>query len=595
MVGVRAGSDVGTPALGGTGTPIVGLYGTLTLNANGSYTYVANDNGVTANQVDTFVYTIRDGDGDLSTTTLAINVNNVTILATDTDALVNEAGLPNGTAAATNSEIDADGVIAPSGGTGPYTFTLNGSADGAYGTLVLNATTGAYTYTLDTAFTTSPAANNGPNLEDNRDSFSYTVTDANGNSTTGVINVDIIDDVPVIFYPDSAAALNGNSAAVTATLNLGNSIGADGLGSIVFDITEGQLAKDSNGINLTLGGQQLYLHGDGTGVLTATTSATTGGTLGYTVTINANGTYNFDVNGTISNSTETAFTNLTSGSAGNVDFRGIGTNDAATLVDILLSGRGNAGGTPGTVNTTSTQIGVDNQGIDANQAVRLDLVSNLTTSAGTPTGFAYTGHVTTTHFEQLVVQVQGNQNEVTSIVVNAILADNDQVFDNTPATLEDNDAPIGTPDETRATINVVTVNSFDGGSAVFNIGDAVIGTPIAGAEGITVTFLANGSVRIDGLQEGDQYEVDTTSDFNALIIEAPSSNVNAFDLGIFAIGRDGSAPIDQSFNIVATDADGDTVNSTIQTTIVPVAGSNTIGTRDRRRDQRQRRGGCACG
>ena len=46
-----AGTDTTTPALLGTGTPIIGLYGTLTLGTGGGYTYVANDNGVTANQV----------------------------------------------------------------------------------------------------------------------------------------------------------------------------------------------------------------------------------------------------------------------------------------------------------------------------------------------------------------------------------------------------------------------------------------------------------------------------------------------------------------------------------------------------------------
>ena len=44
------------------------------------------------------------------------------IEATDTDALVNEAGLPViGSDAASNSEI-FNGSITPSGGTGPYTL-----------------------------------------------------------------------------------------------------------------------------------------------------------------------------------------------------------------------------------------------------------------------------------------------------------------------------------------------------------------------------------------------------------------------------------------------------------------------------------------
>ena len=43
---------------------------------------------------------------------------------------------------------------------------------------------------------TAPDANNGTNTEQDKDSFSYTVTDANGNTATGTILVDIVDDVP---------------------------------------------------------------------------------------------------------------------------------------------------------------------------------------------------------------------------------------------------------------------------------------------------------------------------------------------------------------------------------------------------------------
>ena len=97
---------------------------------NGSYTYQSTANNITADTTDVFVYTIKDGDGDLSTTTLTINLANVTLSATDTDALVNEAGLPViGSDAASNSEI-FNGSITPSGGTGPFTFALTSPATG---------------------------------------------------------------------------------------------------------------------------------------------------------------------------------------------------------------------------------------------------------------------------------------------------------------------------------------------------------------------------------------------------------------------------------------------------------------------------------
>ena len=55
---------------------------------------------------------------------------------------------------------------------------------------------GSYVYTLTKPFDTSPDANNGANTEVNKESFTYQVTDANGNSATGTITVDIVDDVP---------------------------------------------------------------------------------------------------------------------------------------------------------------------------------------------------------------------------------------------------------------------------------------------------------------------------------------------------------------------------------------------------------------
>ncbi len=81
VVGVAAGSASG-PLSGSVATSVSGSYGSVTVAADGSYTYTV-DNTRTAVQVlavgetlsDTFSYTISDGRGGSSTTTLTVTIN----------------------------------------------------------------------------------------------------------------------------------------------------------------------------------------------------------------------------------------------------------------------------------------------------------------------------------------------------------------------------------------------------------------------------------------------------------------------------------------------------------------------------------------
>ncbi|RWL42230.1 Ig-like domain-containing protein, partial [Mesorhizobium sp.] len=54
-------------------TTVTGTYGVLTVQADGSYSYKAFAN---TSGTDVFTYTIKDGDGDTSPSTLTINVTN---------------------------------------------------------------------------------------------------------------------------------------------------------------------------------------------------------------------------------------------------------------------------------------------------------------------------------------------------------------------------------------------------------------------------------------------------------------------------------------------------------------------------------------
>ncbi|MDN8377981.1 VCBS domain-containing protein [Acinetobacter baumannii] len=180
VVGVVSG-DTATNSAGGVGGRIDGQYGYITLNADGSYTYVSTADAVTADAQDVFTYTVRDADGDLTHSTLTINVANVNLTPAPISKTVNESGLAGGSTAGTGHTV-TDIVNLPSEVKAvPVT---NGSTQ--YGTFSIDED-GHYTYTL-----TKPS--NGDNVED---TFSYTTKDAQGNSTTNTVTITIIDDAPV--------------------------------------------------------------------------------------------------------------------------------------------------------------------------------------------------------------------------------------------------------------------------------------------------------------------------------------------------------------------------------------------------------------
>ncbi|MCX2898428.1 retention module-containing protein [Pseudomonas mandelii] len=227
VVGVRAGSDTSTSASGGLNTNINGAYGYLTLDANGNATYHSRPDSVgVPGATDVFTYTVRDADGDESTTTLTIDVSNSCIKAvSDSDVTVYEKALDlskDGLDLAAGTVVGSDpgntgetstGTLVGSvtGATGAITYTLVSSGTGAYGQLLLNPN-GTYTYTLTSAPKTAPNANDGPNSLS--ESFTYKATDALGNTTTSTIVVNIVDDVP------KAVASERSVAAVEIDSNL---------------------------------------------------------------------------------------------------------------------------------------------------------------------------------------------------------------------------------------------------------------------------------------------------------------------------------------------------------------------------------------
>ncbi|PBJ23450.1 Bifunctional hemolysin/adenylate cyclase precursor [Pseudomonas ogarae] len=275
VIGVRAGNDTSTPAIGGLNTQINGTYGYLTLDANGNAVYHSNPNTVSApGATDVFTYTVRDADGDESTTTITIDVHDVCLVATpDQEISVYEKALDlnqdgqdlapgtvTGSAPSATSETASGSLVGSiSGAVGAVTFALVGNANGAYGQLSLQPD-GSYTYTLTSPATTAPHANDGPNVLS--ESFTYQATDSLGNTVTSTIVIDIVDDVPNA-HADFASVLEGGT--VNGNVLDNDVLGADG--GMVIGVRAGNDTSNPavGGLNTQINGTYGYLTLDANG------------------------------------------------------------------------------------------------------------------------------------------------------------------------------------------------------------------------------------------------------------------------------------------------------------------------------------------
>ncbi|HZN84939.1 MAG TPA: hypothetical protein VFC01_35380, partial [Mycobacterium sp.] len=425
-------------------------------------------------------------------------------------------------------------------------------------TVTLNTATGAYTVTQN-----APIHHDLLPAGENNQAFTltYRVTDGDGDTVDGTLGINVDDDTPSGLTPDALNVDNigiaGTSDQITAALNF--SVGADGVGSVVFNVpgvpvgvTSGitVAVTDLDGHLLFLGTQQLYLYYGGAGGTDTTilVAKTLTGTVGFTIDINPlTGTYIFNPEGVISNGTAVTATNLTGVGGANVPFKLLidigGTNP--TGQDVAMTTANGA-----TINSDADDIGISQaQTFETGEAIRFDLVNGLKLDAAS--GFAYDGtHNETVRWKQ-TIQMTGNESQRANIVVSAIVADSDNTFFGDSAG--------------ETFINLSTANI-----KIYDATGTLIPTANYGALGINLTDQGN-SILIEGLRDDWKYEIvtDDSHKFSAVQVEAATGTDN-FSLGFFTYGVDNpGTPIALSYDIVGTDVDGDSTTGTIDITLHP--------------------------
>jgi hypothetical protein len=180
------------------------------------------------------------------------------------------------------------------------------------------------------------------------------------------IVVDITDDVPVPFDPDSTIVTDDSNVPSSAIgLNFANAAGADGPGPVTFkNITEGGEATDVHGNKLSIGSSQLYTYTNTAGTTLWVATADPDGQGPYTIAFEAvidGDTYTvISTNGVISNGSDLSTADLSTVGGGNENPKTmINPFGGQSSLDILVTGAGGSGSNnDNTVNSNNGQLAV---------------------------------------------------------------------------------------------------------------------------------------------------------------------------------------------------------------------------------------------
>jgi VCBS repeat-containing protein len=230
-----------------------GLYGTLVLGANGNYIYTRTSNldAIQATVTDAFSYQVRDGAGNITQSTLKINmapVNDAAVISGVITGSVTEAGgvantiAGTPTATGTLTSIDVDGV------NNAFTAVAPGANSiGGYGTYAMTAG-GVWTYTLNNANATVQGLTAGATLQD-----TFTVTAADGTAKTISVTITGTNDAAEISGNVMGTVTEAAGGTASGTLS---SIDVDGAANAFTAINAGTASYGS--FTMTTGGVWTY-------------------------------------------------------------------------------------------------------------------------------------------------------------------------------------------------------------------------------------------------------------------------------------------------------------------------------------------------
>ncbi|MET3843466.1 VCBS repeat-containing protein [Bradyrhizobium sp. OAE829] len=365
-------------------------------------------------------------------------------------------------------------------------------------------------------------------------------TDTDGDIATGAATVRVQDDVPNNITAMPMIVSNETTTVGTAPLNFFENIGADG-GTVVFDGTNNSTLL-SGGNAVKSGGVDVKLFGFNTGVLTAKTGAAadgTGGTTIFTITLNPNSATEANDNYTVQffqrldDGSQASTVSVGSLSAGNGTFRLV---EGAGNRDLLFSAQ-NGAGAEGTVNTNSSQVGVNNPSISGGERLRIDFVNN---GVAPGTTFDYDSHYDVNGFSFGLPDVSAG-----ATVKLRVYSDSDAEPGAATSSRADliNDAQVQV---TRILKNGVELNL-----------SSLTSTVEAGVTVYTVSVALN-----------DTITVFSDDGYNRIEVENPTGNnigLNTFGYQTENVG----SPIPMSFGLKATDGDGDIAAGSLSLTTQP--------------------------